>query len=91
MVAVVGTRVEAEMIVGMLRSNGVQASVSADDAGGMEMPLQAQGVRVLVPDGEADEARRLLAPTGRDRPETAEPNAFQRWVVRVLGGRTSRS
>ena len=60
-VAVVGSRIEADLIVGMLRSNGLRAVVAADDAGGQEPPLQIQGVRVLVtPSGEA-EARRLLA------------------------------
>jgi hypothetical protein len=60
-VAVVASRTEAELIVGMLRSNGLRAAVSADDAGGQEPQLQLQGVRVLVaPDDEAS-ARRLLA------------------------------
>ena len=85
-VAVVGSRVEAEMIVGMLGSHGVSASVSADDAGGMEPPLQAQGVRVLVPAANAAGARRLLAPSGRNRTASGEPNAFQRWIVSLLGG-----
>ena len=62
-VAVVASRIEAELIVGMLRSHGLTATVSADDAGGQEPPLQMQGVRVLVtPSGEAP-ARRLLAAT----------------------------
>jgi hypothetical protein len=60
-VAIVASRSEAELIVGMLRSNGLRAAVSADDAGGQEPQLQIQGVRVLVaPDDEAS-ARRLLA------------------------------
>jgi hypothetical protein len=60
-VAIVPSRTEAELIVGMLRSNGLRAAISADDAGGQEPQLQVQGVRVLVaPDDEAL-ARRLLA------------------------------
>jgi hypothetical protein len=60
-VAVVGSRLEADLIVGMLRSNGLRAVVAADDAGGLEPQLQVEGVRVLVtPSGEAP-ARRLLA------------------------------
>ena len=47
-VAVVASRTEAELIVGMLRSHGLRAAVSADDAGGEEPQLQLQGVRVLV-------------------------------------------
>ena len=45
-VAVVTSRTEAELIAGMLRNNDLRAVVSADDAGGQEPQLQAQGVRV---------------------------------------------
>jgi putative signal transducing protein len=60
-VAVVGSRTEAELIVGMLRSNGLTAVVSADDAGGVEPQLQLQGVRVLVASSDEAAARQLLA------------------------------
>ena len=60
-VAVASSRIDAELIVGMLRSNGVRAVISADDAGGLEPQLQFQGVRVLVPAAEEATARRLLA------------------------------
>ena len=60
-VAVVASRTEAELIVGMLRSNGLRAAVSADDAGGQEPQLQVQGVRVLVAPSDEASARRLLA------------------------------
>lgn len=60
-VAVVTSRVEAELIVGMLRSHGLRAAVSADDAGGQEPELQLQGVRVLVASSDEVAARRLLA------------------------------
>jgi hypothetical protein len=60
-VAVVTSQFEAELIVGLLQSNGVDAAVSADDAGGQEPQLQLQGVRVLVPRGGAVAARRILA------------------------------
>jgi hypothetical protein len=59
-VAVVGSRTEAELIVGMLRNNGLRAVVSADDAGGQEPALQT-GVRVLTAPRDEVEARRLLA------------------------------
>ena len=62
-VAVVTSRLEADLIVGLLRSNGLEASAFPDDAGGQEPQLQLQGVRVRVaPDDEA-EARRILAET----------------------------
>src|SRR5215813_4887083 len=60
-VAVVASRTEAELIVGMLRSNGLRAAVAADDAGGQEPQLQLQGVRVLVAPSEEAEARQLIA------------------------------
>jgi hypothetical protein len=60
-VAVVTSRTEAELIVGMLRNNNLRAAVSADDAGGQEPALQVQGVRVLVAPSDEASARRLLA------------------------------
>jgi Putative prokaryotic signal transducing protein len=60
-VTIAVNRIEAELIVGMLRSNGLRAVLSADDAGGIEPPLQLQGVRVLVTPSEVAQARRLLA------------------------------
>jgi hypothetical protein len=60
-VAVVPSRTEAELIVGLLRSNRLRAAVSADDAGGQDPQLQMQGVRVLVAPADETSARRLLA------------------------------
>ncbi len=60
-VAVVASRTEAELIVGMLRSYGLRAAVSADDAGGQEPQLQIQGVRVLVAPADEASARQLIA------------------------------
>jgi predicted Fe-Mo cluster-binding NifX family protein len=60
-VAVVTSRSEAELIVGMLRDHDLNAVVSADDAGGQEPELQTQGVRVLVAPADELPARRLLA------------------------------
>jgi hypothetical protein len=59
-VAVAGSRIEAELMVGLLRNNGVNAAFSADDAGGQEPQLQLQGVRVLVARSDEAVARRLL-------------------------------
>lgn len=83
-VAVAANRAEADLIVGMLRSHGLRAATSADDAGGVDPALQAQGVRVLVPDAQAAQARKLL----REEPTApVRQNRFQRWVIRALGGR----
>ncbi|MFL6102115.1 MAG: putative signal transducing protein [Actinomycetes bacterium] len=60
-VAVVASRTEAELIVGMLGSHGVSAAVSADDAAGQYPQMQIEGVRVLVAPADEASARRLLA------------------------------
>jgi len=60
-VAVVGSRTEAELIVGLLSSYGVSAAMATDDAGGQEPQLQLQGVRVRVAAADEAEARELLA------------------------------
>jgi hypothetical protein len=65
-VAVASSRIEAELLVGLLRSNGLTAVVSADDAGGLEPPLQIQGVRVLVTRSEEALARQVLAAVADD-------------------------
>jgi hypothetical protein len=67
-VAVVGSRIEAELIVGVLRSHGLRAAVAADDAGGQEPALQLQGVRVLVARSDEASAIRLLAADDDTRP-----------------------
>ena len=56
-VAVVTSRTEAELIAGLLRSNGLRAAVSADDAGGQDPQLQLLGVRVLVAVADEDQGR----------------------------------
>jgi Putative prokaryotic signal transducing protein len=60
-VAVVSSRIEAELIVGMLQSHGVEATYAADDAGGQEPQLQIYGVQVFVHREDEALARRLLA------------------------------
>ena len=57
---VVTSRTEAELIVGLLSSNGLRATVSADDAGGQDPQLQLEGVRVLVAPSDEAAARRIL-------------------------------
>ena len=71
-VAVVSSRFEADLAVGLLESAGVRAFVLADDAGGQEPQWQlSDGVRVMV--GPADEAvaREVLA-DARRRDDTAD-------------------
>jgi hypothetical protein len=60
-VAVVSSRIEAELIVGLLRSHGLRAASVTDDAGGQEPQWQLNGVHVLVPVSDEHTARELLA------------------------------
>ena len=60
-VAVVSSRTEAELIAGLLRSNGLRVGVTADDAGAQEPQLQLQGVHVLVARDDEATAREILA------------------------------
>jgi hypothetical protein len=61
-IAEVGNRIEADLMAGFLSSHGINAHVSADDAGGVDPIYQrAFGVRVLVPPGQAQQAQKLLA------------------------------
>ena len=86
-VAVVGSRIEAEIVVGLLQEHGISARVSADDAGGMRPDLAAQGVRVLVEAEDALDARQILGEgTGPAKPRKPL-NRFQRWIVDLLSRR----
>jgi hypothetical protein len=59
--AVLGNRLEAQLMVGLLTSHGLRAAVVTDDAGGQEPQLDLQGgVRVLVAASDAEAARQLL-------------------------------
>ncbi len=60
-VAVVSSRTEAELVAGLLRSNGLRVAVLADDAGGQDPQLQISGVRVLVDADDEAAARQVLA------------------------------
>jgi hypothetical protein len=62
-VAVVGSRAEADLIVGLLRSHGLRAAAVTDDAGGQEPQWQLNGVKVLVPASDEAAARELLTTT----------------------------
>ena len=60
-VAVVNSRTEAALVVGLLESHGVPAFASTDDAGGQEPQWQlSAGIRVLVALADATIARQLL-------------------------------
>jgi hypothetical protein len=66
-VAQVSSSFEAQVIVGLLKSNGIEATASSDDAGGQEPQWQlTQGVRVLVAAEDESEARQLIEQASDD-------------------------
>src|ERR1700677_2450385 len=71
-VAIVTSRTEAELIVGMLRNYDLRAAVSADAAGGQDAALQNQGDRVLVAPSDEAAARQLLAAAWDTSPEASD-------------------
>ena len=77
-VAVVTSQFEAELIAGLLQSNGLDAAVSADDAGGQEPQLQLQGVRVLVSPADAGAARQILADAQAEQLDGRETTHHER-------------
>jgi hypothetical protein len=61
-VALVTSRLEAELIAGLLRSAGIKTATSADDVGGQEPQLQlSEGVHVWVARSDEEAAGRILA------------------------------
>jgi hypothetical protein len=59
-VGVYRTRSEAEIAQGALAAAGIEAFVSADDAGGAIPFSLSAGVRLLVEDADAEDAAALL-------------------------------
>jgi predicted Fe-Mo cluster-binding NifX family protein len=60
-VASVSSRAEGDIVAGLLRSEGIEAVVTADDAGGEIGSFQLQGVSVLVAAADEARARSILA------------------------------
>lgn len=56
-----GTRDEAEIVQGLLASEGIDASIRADDAGGAYPFVLSGGAQVLVDESDATAASELLA------------------------------
>jgi hypothetical protein len=56
-----GTRGEAEVVQGLLASAGIEALISADDAGGAYPFVLSGGARVLVDESDAAAASELVA------------------------------
>jgi hypothetical protein len=60
-VATFGTRSEAEIVQGLLASAGIDASISADDAGGAVPFVLSGGAQLLVDENDVEAATQLLA------------------------------
>jgi hypothetical protein len=71
-VAVVPSRAQADLVVGLLNANGVRASYFADDAGGQEPQLQLNGVRVTVAIEDAAAAQEILSTEDTSTEDTTE-------------------
>jgi type III secretory pathway lipoprotein EscJ len=65
-IASVATRGEAELVVGLLGSEGIAASIGADDAGGAYPFELSGGARVLVDESDAEAALEVLARGGSE-------------------------
>ena len=67
-----GSRTEADLIVGLLLAHGLESAVATDDAGGQEPQWQLSGVRVLVAADDASVAKAVLAALPPESTATAE-------------------
>ena len=55
----------ADVVAGVLRANGIDCTIAADDGGGMLLNFQTtEGVRILVPTDRLNEAREILESPG---------------------------
>ena len=60
-VEVVGTTAEAEVLVGLLQSENLDARIEAEDGGGVFPNFDAvEGVAIVVPSAQAARAREVL-------------------------------
>lgn len=67
-------RISAEMAAGLLESEGIEATIMADDAGGAYPMLQfIRGVRLLVAPEEEARAREILAAMAAHEDLVVEP------------------
>ena len=60
-VATFSTRSEAEIVQGLLASAGIDASISADDAGGAYPFVLSGGAQLLVDEDDVEAATQVLA------------------------------
>jgi len=83
----VHSRAEAEMLVSLLRSEGLRAMSSADDGGGWGPNVGIEGVRVLVLEDDLAAATEVLnrdvqGPPGRREAAAGPPRPTKRRPAR---------
>jgi len=67
-------RIEAEMAAGLLETEGIEARVMADDAGGAYPMLQfIRGVKLMVASEDEARAKEILAAMAQIGDEESEP------------------
>jgi hypothetical protein len=67
-------RIEAEMAAGLLESEGIEARIMADDAGGAYPMLQfIRGVKLMVAPEDEARAKEILAAMEQAGDEVSEP------------------
>ena len=74
-VATVGSRVEGELIVGLLRSSGLRAAVVTDDAGGQE-PQWQLGLSAVLEEKDGTKSYWALSHPNADKPDFHHPDCF---------------
>jgi len=62
-----GVRIQADLVAAALEADGLQVEVFGDNAYGVGIDLTA--ARVMVPDGQASTARRLIKEAEASGPE----------------------
>ncbi len=83
-IAVFSSRTEADIACARLASEGIEAAVVTDSAGGWEPQLDAiRGVRVVVAEIDADEAIEILGMS--DHRAEGVPPAYPGWAYVTAG------
>ena len=67
-------RIDADLACGALQAAGIEAVVSADDAGGTRPHLWTSGVRVLVRKEDLEAAGKLLSDAEQSAPPSEPEN-----------------
>lgn len=70
-----GERLRADLVAAVLGANGIQAEVFGDTA--YSAAMNFTDARIMVPDGQADQARQLIRQAEATEPPSDEDSARQ--------------